>query len=75
MSSNYPPGVTGNEDHITGMCELPVTVVVTFTVKVRIDGEGKRAGDAIAEDAIEKALDIVRTTIDAPEVDVDTAFE
>lgn len=51
MSSNYPPGVTGNEPEITGEVNLPVEYTVTFKVKAQVPGEGRMD----ATDAEDKA--------------------
>lgn len=61
MSSNYPPGVTGNEPEITGEVNLPVEYTVTFKVKVRVPGEGRmNATDAEDEAARLAAYAILR---------------
>jgi hypothetical protein len=71
MSSNYPPGVTGNEDYFTGRIYGPCTIRVTLTVDVVIEDE-----ETTGEEAVEKAILTAEERIKTndPTVNVDAEF-
>ena len=73
MSSNYPPGVTGNEPHITGEVLLPATLEVVFKVKVHFEGDGRSDGERLHDEAV--AIAKKRIAENDPEVDIDSSYE
>lgn len=63
MSSNYPPGVTGNEPEITGEVNLPAEYTVTFKVKLRVPGEGRMDATEAETIAIMDAAECIEAAI------------
>lgn len=73
MPSNYPPGVTGGEDHLTGLVELPVKVKVTFEATVTIHGQGKADGEDVCNEAVRMVRAMVADK--NPDVTEDSSIE